>query len=256
MFLIIIGTVVIQSLTARPWAKFLGVKEGSNQGLLIFGASKFSRELALILMSKNIKVQLADNNWDSIRKARMANIPVYFGNPASEHATNYMNLSGIGRVLVMSPYRQLNPLVTFHFQDLFGIEKVYGLTNPDSSSARHQLSESYLKRLCLFGENISYAKVASLMAKGAILKITNITENFTFERFKQQYGETAIPLVYLTKEGDVNIISSVDNTSFPDGIELISLLPKEAQEQAVIQRALDDEIKLQIKTKVKISENE
>ncbi|TEW51880.1 cation:proton antiporter [Psychromonas algicola] len=256
VFLIIIGTVVIQSLTAGPWAKFLGVKEGSNQGLLMFGASKFSRELALILMSKNIKVRLADNNWDSIRKARMANIPVYFGNPASEHATNYMNLSGIGRVLVMSPYRQLNPLVTFHFQDLFGIEKVYGLTNPDSSSARHQLSESYLKRLCLFGENISYAKVASLMAKGAILKITNITENFTFERFKQRYGETAIPLVYLTKEGDVNIVSSVDNSDFPDGIELISLLPQEAQEQAVIQRALDEEMDRQTKAKIKMEEAE
>jgi len=199
--------VVIQSLTAGPWAKFLGVKEGSNEGLLMFGASQFSRELATLLISKNIKVILADNNWDSIRKARMQNIPVYFGNPASEHATNYMDLSGIGRVLVMSPYRQLNPLVTFHFQDVLGAEKVYGLNNADSASARHQLSESYLKRLSLFGENISYAKVANLMVKGAILKVTNITENFTFERFKDRYGATAMPLVYLTKEGEVKIIS-------------------------------------------------
>ncbi|TEW53275.1 sodium:proton antiporter [Psychromonas sp. RZ22] len=241
VFLIIIGTVVIQSLTAGPWAKFLGVKEGSNQGLLIFGASMFSRELASILISKNIKVVLADNNWDSIRKARMVNIPVYFGNPASEHATNYMDLSGIGRVLVMSPYRQLNPLVTFHFQDLLGLEKVYGLNNVDSTSARHQLSESYLKRLCLFGENISYAKLASLMAKGGVLKSTNITDNFTFEHFKKRYGETAMPLVYITKEGEVNIMSGANSIDFSDGIELISLLPQEAQDQAVIQTAIDDE---------------
>jgi NhaP-type Na+/H+ or K+/H+ antiporter len=256
VFLIIIGTVVIQSLTARPWAKFLGVKEGSNQGLLMFGASKFSRDLALILISKNIKVLLADNNWDSIRKARMENIPVYFGNPASEHATNYMNLSGIGRVLVMSPYRQLNPLVTFHFQDLLGIDKVYGLHNPDSGSARHQLSESYLKRLTLFGDNISYAKIASLMSKGAVLKITNLTDNFTFERFKKRYGETAIPLVYLTKDQEVKIVSGTDLIDFPTGIELISLLPQEAQEQAVIQRALDDEAKAAAKSLAAIEAQE
>ncbi|MDA7747003.1 NAD-binding protein, partial [Psychromonas sp.] len=252
VFLIIIGTVVIQSLTAGPWAKFLGVKEGSNQGLLIFGASSFSRGLASILISKNIKVVLADNNWDSIRKARMENIPVYFGNPASEHATNYMDLSGVGRVLVMSPYRQLNPLVTFHFQDLFGIEKVYGLTNPESSSARHQLSESYLKRLCLFGENISYAKIASLMSKGAVLKSTNITENFTFARFKHRYGETAMPLVYLTKDGQVNIISALDTLEFSEGVELISLLPLEAQDQAVVQRALDEEAERKAKAEAEI----
>jgi NhaP-type Na+/H+ or K+/H+ antiporter len=251
VFLIIIGTVVIQSLTAGRWAKFLGVKEGSNEGLLIFGASPFSRELASLLISKNIKVLLADNNWDSISKARMKNIPVYFGNPASEHATNYMDLSGIGRVLVMSPYRQLNPLVTFHFQDVLGIEKVYGLNNADIASARHQLSESYLKRLSLFGENISYAKIASLMAKGGILKITTITENFTFDRFKKRYGESAIPLLYITKEAEVRIVSGVEQSKFPVGIELISLLPQEAQECAVIERALDEENERQAKAAAK-----
>jgi NhaP-type Na+/H+ or K+/H+ antiporter len=247
VFLIIIGTVVIQSLTAGRWAKFLGVKEGSNEGLLIFGASQFSRELASILISKNIKVLLTDNNWDSISKARMQNIPVYFGNPASEHASNYMDLSGIGRVLVMSPYRQLNPLVTFHFQDVLGIEKVYGLNNVDVASARHQLSESYLKRLSLFGENISYAKIATLMAKGAIIKVTTITENFTFERFKKRYGESALPLLYITKDGEVSIVAGAGTTKFPLGIELISLLPVEAQERAVIERALDEEAERQAK---------
>ena len=241
VFLIIIGTVVIQSLTAGRWAKFLGVKEGSKEGLLMFGASSFSRELASILMSKNIKVILTDNNWDSIRKARMRNIPVYFGNPASEHATNFMQLSGIGRVLVMSPYRQLNPLVTFHFQDLFGDDKVFGLNNPDSASARHQLSESYLKRLTLFGENTSYAKLASLMAKGATLKVTNITENFAFDDFKKRYGETAMPLLYINKEEKVTIVTGVDSKTFPIGIELISLLPPEAQKHAEEQRALNAE---------------
>lgn len=241
VFLIIIGTVVIQSLTAGRWAKFLGVKAGSSQGLLIFGASKFARELASLLQTKQIKVVLADNNWDNIRQARMDNIPVYFGNPASEHATTYLDLSGIGRVLVMSPYRQLNPLVSFHFQDLFGTEKVYGLNNAEGVSARHQLSENYLKRLCLFGEAVSYAKIASLMAKGAVLKVTNITESFTFEHFRQRYGDTAMPLLYLTKDAKVKIVSGTEPFDFPVGIELISLLPIDAQEQALVQKALAEE---------------
>ncbi|MGL5391351.1 MAG: cation:proton antiporter [Shewanella sp.] len=231
VFLIIIGTVVIQSLTAGRWAKYLGVQSGAVQGVLIFGASKFSRELAKILKAKEIKVLLADNNWDNIRLARMDNIPVYFGNPASEHAETYMDLTGIGRVLIMSPYRQLNPLVSFHFQDLWGEAKVFGLNNAEAGSARHQLSGSYQQRLCLFGDGVSYAKIASLMARGAQLKVTNLTDNFSFEHFCQRYGDSAIPLLYLTKEGKLVVVSG-NNTPFPNGIELISLLPVEALEMA------------------------
>ncbi|MCU7371042.1 hypothetical protein PEC18_09210 [Paucibacter sp. O1-1] len=50
-----------------------------------------------------------------------------------------------------------------------------------------------------------------------------------------------MPLVYLTKEGKVKVLSGVGQFDYPVGIELISLLPQEAQDQAVIQRALDDE---------------
>lgn len=78
------------------------------------------------------------------------------------------------------------------------------------------------------------------MAKGAQLKVTNLTENFTFEHFRKRYGETALPLVYLTKEGKVVIVSGND-TQFPNGIELISLLPVEALEEAKIQQAIAEQ---------------
>lgn len=245
VFLIIIGTVVVQSLTAGPWAKYLGVSAGSSQGLLIFGASLFSRELAKVLKSKNVTVTLADNNWDNIRLARMDNLPVYFGNPTSEHASNFLDLTGIGRLLVMSPYRQLNPLVSFHYQDLLGFKKVYGLNNNDGNSARHQLSEMYLERLCLFGESVSYAKLASLMSKGALIKSTSITDNFKFTDFMTRYGECAIPLIYL-QAGKVNIITGASD-SLVSGIELISLIPIEAQ---LLAKELDESLATQAAEKL------
>ncbi|MCD8551033.1 MAG: sodium:proton antiporter, partial [Shewanella xiamenensis] len=112
--------------------------------------------------------------------------------------------------------------------------------NAEQGSARHQLSESYKQRLCLFGDTVSYAKIASQMAKGAQLKVTNLTENFTFDHFRKRYGETALPLVYLTKEDKVVIVSG-NNNQFPNGIELISLLPVEALEEAKIQQAIAEQ---------------
>ena len=74
------------------------------------------------------------------------------------------------------------------------------------------------------------------MAKGATLKVTNLTDNFTFAHFQARYGESAVPLVYLTKDNEVNIITSVNNNDLPTGIELVSLLPPEAQAHAINQR--------------------
>ena len=246
VFLIIIGTVVIQSLTAGRWAKILGVTADSSQGLLIFGASKFPRALAKTLQAKGVTVLLADNNWDNVRLARMDNIPVYFGNPASEHAENHMNMVGIGRVLVMSPYRQLNPLVTFYFQDVFGSKKVFGLNNGESASARHQLSESYLERLSLFGDGVSYSKLASLMAKGATIKSTRLTENFNYAMFMQEYAEAAIPLIYL-QEGKVRLISG--ELEIPLGVELISLIPADAVKLELADKPIDETSVIAVETK-------
>ncbi|MCH1921566.1 cation:proton antiporter [Shewanella sp. A3A] len=244
VFLIIIGTVVIQSLTALSWAKRLGVTAKSAQGFLIFGGSKFARELAKILVSKGIKVIIADSNWDNVRLARMDNIQVYFGNPVSEHADTYLDLSGIGKVLILSPYQQLNPVVFFHFQDLFGPEKVFGVSTTDSSgSARHQLSESYLRRMCLFDESVSYSKLASLMNRDAVLKTTNLTENFSYQDFIERYGDTVVPLIYV-KAGKVHMITA-DMKTFPTGVELISLIPKEASEHQQKKAAEEKELKEQ-----------
>ncbi|WP_394201918.1 cation:proton antiporter [Shewanella waksmanii] len=225
VFLIIIGTVVSQSLTAGAWARFLGVASVSPQGFLIFGGSKFAREIAKVLMQRKVNVIISDNNWDNIRLARMDNIPVYFGNPTSEHAQNHMDMAGIGRLLVLSPYRQFNPLVSYHFQDYFGKDRVFGLNNNDVSSARHQLSEDYLKRLCLFGDSVSYARLASTMAKGGLIKVTNITDSFSGDDLKQRYGEGVLPLMYIQNK-KVHVITNQEQP-LPAGIELIYLITAE-----------------------------
>ena len=126
----------------------LGLLEPSAKGFLIFGANQMARAVAKSLQESGIPVRLADTNWENIKLARMDNLPVYFGNPASEHAANNIDLTGLGRLLVMSPYKQLNPLVSMYYQDWFGSKKVHGLNGGEQDyRASHQLTESYRKTL-------------------------------------------------------------------------------------------------------------
>ena len=155
----------------------------------------------------------------------MDNLPVYFGNPASEHAENTLDLTGIGRALVISPYRKLNPLVNFYYQDVFGENNVLELNNLESGGVRMQMSESYRQQLSLFAEGVSYAKIASQMSRGGRVKSTVLTENFTLTDLQSRYPAGFVPLAWC-KEGKLYIATSATELG-DSGYELVYLALQE-----------------------------
>jgi hypothetical protein len=54
------------------------------------------------MIAQEVTVRIADTNWESIKLARMDNIPTYYGNPMSEHAGRTVDLSLYSTVLVIS----------------------------------------------------------------------------------------------------------------------------------------------------------
>ncbi|QKX18835.1 sodium:proton antiporter [Microbulbifer sp. YPW1] len=234
VFLVIIATVVLQSLTSKPIAKLLGVRAPYPNGFLVFGGSKFARMLAKDLMEKDIPVRIADTNWDAIREARMENIPTYYGNPISEHASLTMDLSTIGKVLVLSPYKQLNPLVTYHFEHVLGEGAVLGLSHGGQEGrASHRVSDDYAKKLALFSENATYSRIASLVARGATIRTTRITEAFTFDDYKETYGNRATKLYALDPQGRVHIYTVLHDIALKEDWQIVSLIaPEKVVEQA------------------------
>nr|WP_224745890.1 sodium:proton antiporter [Neiella litorisoli] len=208
VFLVIITTVIFQSLTSVPVAKLLKVRESSPNGVLIFGSQEFSRQLAKELLNKGVPVQLADPNWDAIRRARMANIPVYYGNPVSEHAERTLDLAKFGQVLILSPYRQLNPLVTYHFEHSLGRGAVLGLSAAEQDNrASHQVAGHYADTLGLFGAGVSYGQLASSISRGAIIKTTKLSDAFTLEHYEQEYGSRALKLCTIAPTGQCHFYS-------------------------------------------------
>ena len=230
VFLVIITTVVLQSLSSVYVAKLLKVRAPPPIGYLIFGASKFARMFALELMEKGVPVHIADTNWNAIREARMENIPTYYGNPVSEHASRNLDLSSFGQVLVLSPYRQLNPLVTFHFEHTLGKGTVLGLSNKEQENrASHQVSDDYAKKLGLFSEEASYAKIAGLVSRGATIKTTQLSDSFSYENYKDTYGTRALPLCAIDPNKRIHIYTIANTLDPKKDWQIVSLItPEEA----------------------------
>jgi len=228
VFLVIITTVVVQSLTSKLVAHLLGVRAPIPNGFLLFGGNRFSQLLAKELQEQGIYTCIADTNWDAIRESRMQDIPVYFGNPMSEHASMHLELNRFGNVLILSPYRQLNPLVTYHFEDALGKGKVWGLSNNEQMSRpSHKVSSHYADKLKLFGDGITYAYLASAVAKGALVKTTGLTDAFSLDDYAETYGERAIPLVYIDPNNAYHVALVDDNQKPAAGWRVVSLIMPE-----------------------------
>ncbi|MFT5988464.1 MAG: NhaP-type Na+/H+ or K+/H+ antiporter [Marinobacter psychrophilus] len=231
VFMLIIATVTIQSLTARPLANLLNVAEPSEFGFLILGANPVARMIGLTLKKHEVPVVLTDTNWENVRQARMENLQVYFGNPVSEHASNQLDLTGVGNLLVISPYKHMNSLATYHFLDWFGDNSVYSLAEGDQDQkARHQTAEKIQQTRGLFN-GVSYAKLASLVSQGYSVKTTELSDEFSYQNFLDKYQSQALVLFIFDGKRRITPVKSMDKLKPGEDSTLISLVPARAPKE-------------------------
>jgi len=199
IFTVIIVTVVLQSLTATPLAKLLKVRQPAPNTILIIGANHVARAIACGLKDQNIPVHLSDPAWENCKMARMDGLPCYYGNPQSEHAERYLPLTTIRSVLALSPNRHHNALGVQYFSHLLDEKDVFSLRSSTNHAKANKDSATFLSRQILFGDNGAYARLSSLIAKGGKVSATRISEEFSWEQYKDVNSE-AIPLFILNGE--------------------------------------------------------
>jgi len=226
VFILIIGTVVVQSATARPLAKWLKVAEPEPRGVLIFGSDAVARAVGRALKEADVRVMLADDDWDGIRRARMEGLATFFGNPASPHAERHLDLAGIGRLLAMSTHRERNTLACVHYRQEFGREKVYRLRNlsPDENTERAALADNLLAPP-LFDEAMTHMRFAELLARGWRIKSTKLSATFDWPHFVEQYGSDSVPLFGVEEKGALRVASAKRELEPRPGWTVIVLVP-------------------------------
>ena len=225
IFILIIGTVVLQSATARPLALWLKVAEPEPRGLLIFGSDEVARAIGKALVDAGFRAVLADDDWDGIRRARMEGLDTFFGNPASPHAERYLDLTGIGRMLALSTHRERNSLACVHYRQEFGRDKVYRLRNltPLENTDRAALSENLLAPP-LFDEEMTHGRFAEMLGQGWRIKSTRLSATFDWPHFIEQYGSHALLMFGVEEKGQLRVASARRELEPKPGWTVIALV--------------------------------
>lgn len=231
-FLVIVVTVVLQSLTTKRMIQWLGMSASPPRGVLIVGGHPVARALAKALHDQDVPVLLADSSWSDIRAARMDDFPVYRGNILSEHADTHLDLTGMGLLLAMSPAEQSNILVSLYYRPLFGSDRVYALRlekERDDNGHARMIKTHRIPRL--FGETITLTRLQETLEQGGTIRAESLTANFDFAAFRAKWGEQAIPLFALDPEGQPRVFSGRESFRPDSGWTLLSLVQPTASLQ-------------------------
>ena len=234
VFTLIIGTVVLQSATARPLALWLKVAEPEPHGVLVFGSDEVARAIGSALVEAGLQVTLADDDWDGIRKARMQGMTTFFGNPASPHAEVHLDLAGLGRLLAVSTNRERNTLACVHYRQEFGREKVYRLRvlTPQENTDRAAFSGMLLAPP-LFDKEITHGRFAEMMAQGWQVKCTKLSTTFDWPNFIEQHGSTTVLMFGVEEKGTLRIATARRELEPKASWTVIALVPPTEPETTV-----------------------
>jgi NhaP-type Na+/H+ or K+/H+ antiporter len=209
-FMLIIGTVILQSATSRKLAQRLGVSEPDRHGVLIVGANRVARELGKALQQQKITVLVADDDWMDIRAARMDGLRTYFGNPVSEHADVHLDLTGIGTLLATSTRRETNTLACVRFEPTFGRNHIFRLRILAPGEAPKQNLSGTLRGRNLFG-NVTHRQIEERLDAGAAVRGTRLSETFGWKEYREKHGDDALLLFAIDDRDHLRLSTGSDD---------------------------------------------
>ncbi len=220
-FQVIIGTVTVYGLTAAYVARKLRVAQPNPQGVLFAGAQSWVQNIARLLNEENFNVVLIDTNWRNVVEAKNKGLKAYYGNVLSEDMLAEIQLDGIGRIMAMTPNDEVNSLAVLHFEDIFGRSETYQLMPVGKSEDdRREILPIHLQGRYLFDKKATYQYMLDRFGRGAVVKKTPITDEFSYEDYVAMYGDSAMQLFIISKSDELKI-KTVEFKPKPEAGEMI-----------------------------------
>lgn len=203
VFMIVLGTVLLNATTARMLAKLLGVFLTTSEGILIVGASKVSRVIAKYLKDSGRHVVLIDNNQNNIAKAKSMGIDALATDIYSDNLEDNIELNDVGYLMALTGNSDINEYVIDKFKHQYGENGYYRLVNSDEMSDPENNPEEGL-----FSQTDDYISLIEVVRKyPEIHEIKIETEEHykTLIEFTKQ-DEYIVPIFIKDKDGFLHIV--------------------------------------------------
>lgn len=136
VFMIVLGTVLLNATTARFVARWLGVIQEASDSVLIVGANNFSLTIAEYLTEQGRMVHIIDSNSLNIARAKERGLHGIVTNIYNDDLSDEYELLDVGYMLAFTGSNEVNTYSLLHYQDIFGERGAYRLITADELKKR------------------------------------------------------------------------------------------------------------------------
>ena len=206
VFMIVMGTVLLNATTARLFAKYSGVLLTKSEGILIVGASKPARLIAKYLQDSGRRVVLVDNNAKHIENARKLGLEAYEYDIFNDDLTENVEFNDIGYLIALTGSDMVNSSAidklkgNFGKQGYFRLIKANEMTDPEKNTSDH----------ILFSTTDDYLNISEVVRDYPIINEVELESKEHFLKLIDTlyHEKSSIPLFIKDINGEISIIPS------------------------------------------------
>ncbi|WP_435135657.1 cation:proton antiporter [Formosa sp. A9] len=207
VFMIVLGTVLLNATTARLFAKLVGVFLKKSEGILIVGASKVSRLIGHYLETNGRHVVLIDSNQLNIKKSEELGLEALNTNIYSDTLMDNIELNDVGYIMALTASSDINKYAINKFSKQFGENGSFRLITPDEMN-----NPDKIPREGLFSQTDDYIALSEVTRKYPAIHELDLKDKAHFINLMNitEKDEDIIPLFIKDDKGVLEIISSVN----------------------------------------------
>ena len=222
VFMVVLGTVLLNATTARLFARIAGVFLVKSEGILIIGASNFSRLIGVYLKQNNRNVVLIDTNQININKSRELGLEALNTDVHSDQLLDDIELNDIGYLMALTGNNEINSYVIQKFSNRFGENGTFRLvTENEKNDANNN------PKLGLFSHTDDFISLTETARNYPTIYEISINDKKHYRDLIEitNNNKDCIPLFLKDANGGLEIISSfnTENENIKENWKLVVL---------------------------------
>ena len=205
VFMIVLGTVLLNATTARLFAKLIGVFLTNSEGIVIIGASKASRIIGEYLQKNNRHVVLVDSNSTNITHAKERGLEAIEESIYSDSLMNNIELNDVGYLMALTGNGDINQYAINRFKDIFGENGSFRLITPDEMK-----DPAASPKEGLFSPTDDFINLTEVARRYPTIQEIEVESRQSYERLIEitRKDENIVPIFLKNADGELEILKS------------------------------------------------
>jgi len=222
VFMIVLGTVLLNATTARLFAKLVGVFLKSSDAIMFVGASNAAQLIASYLRDKGKRVILIDSNQHFIQQALDADLEALRVNVYDDDLADNIELNDVGYLLAISGSDAVNQHALQRFSTDFGEHGAYKL-----ATSKELKNASASDREGFFTPNDDYINLSEAFRENPEILTAEIADEKEYETIFKLLSneEKSIPL-FIEKAKGIYLVAEFEKAKLPKENLVLSYLGK------------------------------